>query len=234
MSINVGTAVAYLDLDASKFTNGLKAAQQSLQGVSKDTNTFSTKITSLGSGLKQAGATLSLVSVPLLGLGALAVKTASDFEAGMSEVKAITGATGKDFEALEKQAKELGSTTKFSASQAAEGMKYFGMAGYDTEKILAAMPNTLNLAAAAGTDLGTTCDIVSDAMSGLKMSAEETGRFTDIMAATVTGANTSVELMGETLKYVGPIAGTLGINMEDLSLAIGIMGNSGKFYCSVA
>lgn len=227
MSINVGTAVAYLDLDASKFTAGLKAAQQSLQGVSKDTNTFSTKITSLGSGLKQTGATLSLVSVPLLGLGALAVKTASNFEAGMSEVKAITGATGKDFEALEKQAKELGSTTKFSASQAAEGMKYFGMAGYDTEKILAAMPNTLNLAAAAGTDLGTTCDIVSDAMSGLKMSAEETGRFTDIMAATVTGANTSVELMGETLKYVGPIAGTLGINMEDLSLAIGIMGNNG-------
>ena len=227
MSINVGTAVAYLDLDASKFTAGLKAAQQSLQGVSKDTNTFSTKITSLGSGLKQAGATLSLVSVPLLGLGALAVKTASDFEAGMSEVKAITGATGKDFEALEKQAKELGSTTKFSASQAAEGMKYFGMAGYDTEKILAAMPNTLNLAAAAGTDLGITCDIVSDAMSGLKMSAEETGRFTDVMAATITGANTSVELMGETLKYVGPIAGTLGINMEDLSLAIGIMGNNG-------
>ena len=227
MSINVGTAVAYLDLDASKFTAGLKAAQQSLQSVSKDTNTFSTKMTSLGSGLKQAGATLSLVSVPLLGLGALAVKTASDFEAGMSEVKAITGATGKDFEALEKQAKELGSTTKFSASQAAEGMKYFGMAGYDTEKILAAMPNTLNLAAAAGTDLGITCDIVSDAMSGLKMSAEETGRFTDVMAATITGANTSVELMGETLKYVGPIAGTLGINMEDLSLAIGIMGNNG-------
>ena len=227
MSINVGTAVAYLDLDASKFTAGLKAAQQSLQGVSKDTNTFSTKITSLGSGLKQAGATLSLVSVPLLGLGALAVKTASDFEAGMSEVKAITGATGKDFEALEKQAKELGSTTKFSASQAAEGMKYFGMAGYDTEKILAAMPNTLNLAAAAGTDLGITCDIVSDAMSGLKMSAEETGRFTDVMAATVTGANTNVALMGETLKYVAPVAGTLGISIEDLSLAIGIMGNNG-------
>ena len=202
MSINVGTAVAYLDLDASKFTNGLKAAQQSLQGVSKDTNTFSTKMSSLGSGLKQTGATLSLASVPLLGLGAAAVKTAASFEAGMSEVKAITGATGKDFKALETQAKELGSTTKFSASEAAEGMKYFGMAGYDTEKILAAMPSTLNLATASGTDLGLTCDIVSDAMSGMKMSAEETGRFTDIMAATVTGANTSVELMGERFAHL--------------------------------
>lgn len=227
MSINVGKAIAYLELDSSKFTAGLKTAQESLKNVSSETTSFSQKMSSMGSGLKQVGATLSLVSVPLIGVGAAAVKTAANFEAGMSEVKAITGATGKDFEALETQAKELGRTTKFSATEAAEGMKYFGMAGYDTDKILAAMPNTLNLAAASGTDLGITCDIVSDSMSGLKMSAEETGRFTDVMAATVTGANTSVALMGETLKYVAPVAGTLGISMEDLSLAIGIMGNNG-------
>lgn len=234
MSINAGKAIAYLELDSSKFTTGLKNAQESLKNVTSETSSFSEKVTTMGSGIKQVGSTLSLASVPLIGLGTAAVKTAANFETGMSEVKAITGATGKDFEALEAQAKELGRTTKFSSREAAQGMKYFGMAGYDTEKILAAMPSTLNLAAASGTSLGLTCDIVSDAMSGMKMSAEETGRFTDIMAATVTGANTSVELMGETLKYVGPIAGTLGINMEDLSLAIGIMGNSGKFYCSVA
>jgi TP901 family phage tail tape measure protein len=227
MSINAGKAIAYLELDSSKFTAGLKTAQESLKNVSSETTSFSQKMTSMGSGLKQVGSTLSLVSVPLIGVGAAAVKTAANFEAGMSEVKAITGATGSEFEALEKQAKELGRTTKFSATEAAEGMKYFGMAGYDTDKILAAMPNTLNLAAASGTDLGITCDIVSDAMSGLKMSTEETGRFTDVMAATVTGANTSVALMGETLKYVSPVAGTLGISMEDLSLAIGIMGNNG-------
>ena len=202
MSINAGKAIAYLELDSSKFTAGLKTAQESLKNVSSETTSFSEKMSSLGGGLKQVGSTLSLVSGPLIGVGAAAVKTAANFEAGMSEVKAITGATGKDFEALEAQAKELGRTTKFSATEAAEGMKYFGMAGYDTEKILAAMPSTLNLATASGTDLGLTCDIVSDAMSGMKMSAEETGRFTDIMAATVTGANTSVELMGERFAHL--------------------------------
>ena len=155
------------------------------------------------------------------------MKVAGDFEAGMSEVSAITGATGKDMQALEKQAKTLGATTKFSARDAAEGMKYFGMAGYDTNQIMSALPSTLNLAAAGNVDLGIACDIVSDAMTGLGMSANETTKFTDIMAATITNSNTSVELMGETLKYVGPVAGTLGIGMGDLSVAIGLMGNAG-------
>lgn len=202
MSINAGKAIAYLELDSSKFIAGLKTAQESLKNVSSETTSFSQKMSSMGSGLKQAGSTLSLVSVPLIGVGAAAVKTAADFETGMSEVKAITGATGTEFEALEKQAKELGRTTKFSSTEAAKGMKYFGMAGYDTDKILAAMPNTLDLAAASNADLGVTCDIVSDAMSGLKMSADETGRFTDVMAATVTGANTSVALMGECFAHL--------------------------------
>ena len=167
------------------------------------------------------------MSLPLLALGAGALKVAGDFEAGMSEVSAITGATGKDMQALEKQAKTLGATTKFSARDAAEGMKYFGMAGYDTNQIMSALPSTLNLAAAGNVDLGIACDIVSDAMTGLGMSANETTKFTDIMAATITNSNTSVELMGETLKYVGPVAGTLGIGMGDLSVAIGLMGNAG-------
>ena len=165
--------------------------------------------------------------MPLLALGAGAIKVAGDFEAGMSEVSAITGATGKDMEALEQQARQLGATTKFSATDAAEGMKYFGMAGYKTDQIMSALPATLNLAAAGGTDLGIACDIVSDAMTGLGMSADQTGKFTDIMAATITNANTNIELMGETLKYAGPVAGTLGIEMSDLSVAIGLMGNAG-------
>ena len=225
MSVNVGTAVGYLDLDSSKFKNGLKAAQSSLSEFTNKSNDAGTRFQALGSSLKSVGGAITkTVSLPLLALGAGALKVAGDFEAGMSEVSAITGATGKDMQALEKQAKTLGATTKFSARDAAEGMKYFGMAGYDTNQIMSALPSTLNLAAAGNVDLGIACDIVSDAMTGLGMSANET---TDIMAATITNSNTSVELMGETLKYVGPVAGTLGIGMGDLSVAIGLMGNAG-------
>ena len=228
MSVNVGTAVGYLDLDSSKFKSGLKAAQSSLSEFANKSNDAGTRFQALGNSLKSIGSTITkTVSLPLLALGAGALKVAGDFEAGMSEVSAITGATGKDMQALEKQAKTLGATTKFSARDAAEGMKYFGMAGYDTNQIMNALPSTLNLAAAGNVDLGIACDIVSDAMTGLGMSANETTKFTDIMAATITNSNTSVELMGETLKYVGPVAGTLGIGMGDLSLAIGLMGNAG-------
>lgn len=228
MSVNVGTAVGYLDLDSSKFKNGLKAAQSSLSEFTNKSNDAGTRFQALGSSLKSVGGAITkTVSLPLLALGAGALKVAGDFEAGMSEVSAITGATGKDMQALEKQAKTLGATTKFSARDAAEGIKYFGMAGYDTNQIMSALPSTLNLAAAGNVDLGIACDIVSDAMTGLGMSANETTKFTDIMAATITNSNTSVELMGETLKYVGPVAGTLGIGMGDLSVAIGLMGNAG-------
>lgn len=228
MSVNVGTAVGYLDLDSSKFKSGLKAAQSSLSEFTNKSNDAGTRFQALGNSLKSVGSTITkTVSLPLLALGAGALKVAGDFEAGMSEVSAITGATGKDMQALEKQAKTLGATTKFSARDAAEGMKYFGMAGYDTNQIMSALPSTLNLAAAGNVDLGIACDIVSDAMTGLGMSANETTKFTDIMSATITNSNTSVELMGETLKYVGPVAGTLGIGMRDLSVAIGLMGNAG-------
>ena len=228
MSVNVGTAVGYLDLDSSKFKSGLKAAQSSLSEFTNKSNDAGTRFQALGNSLKSVGGTITkTVSLPLLALGAGALKVAGDFEAGMSEVSAITGATGKDMQALEKQAKTLGATTKFSARDAAEGMKYFGMAGYDTNQIMSALPSTLNLAAAGNVDLGIACDIVSDAMTGLGMSANETTKFTDIMAATITNSNTSIELMGETLKYVGPVAGTLGIGMGDLSVAIGLMGNAG-------
>lgn len=228
MSVNVGKAVGYLDLDTSKFKAGLKDALSTLREFTNQSNSAGTRFEALGSSLKIVGRTITTaVSLPLLALGAGAIKVAGDFEAGMSEVSAITGATGKDIEALEQQARQLGATTKFSASDAAEGMKYFGMAGYKTDQIMSALPATLNLAAAGGTDLGIACDIVSDAMTGLGMSAEQTGKFTDIMAAAITNSNTNIELMGETLKYVGPVAGTLGIEMGDLSVAIGLMGNAG-------
>ena len=232
--MNLGTAVGYLELNTSKWESGVRTAQSQLQTLTNSTSSMSSKFSAAGSVMTSVGSTLTkAVTLPIAGIATASVKTAADFESAMSEVKAITGATGGDFTKLENQAKQLGSSTKFSASEAAEGMKYFGMAGYDTNQIMAAMPATLNLAAAANTDLGTTCDIVSDAMSGFKMQASDTGHFADILAAASTKSNTNVELMGETFKYVAPLCGTMGYSAEDASIAIGLMANAGKHKCSV-
>lgn len=179
------------------------------------------KITSIG---KKLTATVTL---PIIGLGVASAKTAMDFEAGMKEVSAISGVTGKDLDSLTQLAKEMGRTTKFTSLESAEALKYMGMAGWKSEQMIAGLPGVLSLAAAGGTDLGLTSDIVTDGLTALGMSAEDTGKFVDVMASTCSNSNTSIELMGETLKYVGPVAGALGINMEDLSVAIGIMGNAG-------
>lgn len=179
------------------------------------------KITSVGKSLTVG------ITLPLAGIAAASAKTAMDFDAGMREVSAISGATGTDLEKLSKLAKEMGASTKFSATESAEALKYMGMAGWKTQDMMDGLPGILSLAAAGGTDLATTSDIVTDGLTGLGLSAKDTQGFVDIMAATCSNANTSIELMGETLKYAGPVAGTLGIEMEDLSLAIGLMGNAG-------
>ena len=179
------------------------------------------KITSVGKSLTVG------ITLPLAGIAAASAKTAMDFEAGMKEVSAISGATGTDLEKLSKLAKDMGASTKFSATESAEALKYMGMAGWKTQDMMDGLPGILSLAAAGGTDLATTSDIVTDGLTGMGLSAKDTQGFVDIMAATCSNANTSIELMGETLKYAGPVAGSLGIEMEDLSLAIGLMGNAG-------
>lgn len=179
------------------------------------------KITSVGKSLTVG------ITLPLAGIAAASAKTAMDFDAGMREVSAISGATGTDLEKLSKLAKEMGASTKFSATESAEALKYMSMAGWKTQDMMDGLPGILSLAAAGGTDLATTSDIVTDGLTGMGLSAKDTQGFVDIMAATCSNANTSIELMGETLKYAGPVAGTLGIEMEDLSVAIGLMGNAG-------
>lgn len=227
MSINVGTAVAYLDLDASKFTAGLKAAQQSLQGVSKDTNTFSTKMTSLGSGLKQAGATLSLVSIPLLGLGTVAVKTAADFEQGMSKVEALSGSTKEEMQMLEEVAKKMGTTTVYSSKEAAEALQYMSLAGWSAEQMAAGLEPTLKLAGAAGMELSIASDIVTDTLSMFGMKAEEATKLTDALAYAQANSNTSVEQLGEALKYCGASANAMGYDIADTSAMLGVLADSG-------
>ncbi len=161
------------------------------------------------------------------GAFALIAKEGMAFENEMAKVRAITGATDAEFQKLTQTARDWGSKTRYSATEVAEAMSYMGMAGWNATQITEGMSGVLNLATVGALDLGKASDIVTDGLTAMGLSASDVGDFTDMMTATITNANTSVELMGETMKYVGPVAGALGIEMEDLSVAIGLMGNSG-------
>ncbi len=161
------------------------------------------------------------------GFGVSAVKAGMSFDATMSEVSAISGATGQDFDALRDKALEMGAKTKFSASEAASAMTYMGMAGWKAGDMIGGIEGIMNLAAASGEDLATTSDIVTDALTAFGMTASESGHFADVMAVASSNANTNVGMMGETFKYVAPVAGALGYSVDDTALAIGLMANSG-------
>lgn len=228
MSFDVGTAIGYLDLDTSKFTKGFKSALGDLKTFSDSTTGISGKLTSLGSALTSVGSSLTKnVTIPLAGAGVAVTATAASFESAMSEVQAISGATGKDFEALTDKAKEMGAKTKFSASESAAALKYMAMAGWGTNSMLDGLEGVMQLAAASGEDLATTSDIVTDAMTAFGLSADQSTRFADVLAKTSSSANTNVALMGETFKYVAPVAGAMRYSIEDASVAIGLMANSG-------
>lgn len=205
-----GSIKILTDLDTSGFEKGINK----LSGLAPK---------GLGTVLKSVAA----VSGALGAASGFAVKVGSDFEAGMSEVAAISGATGKDLEALTAKAKEMGATTKFSATESAEALKYMAMAGWDTGKMLSGLPGVMNLAAASGENLGTVSDIVTDAMTAFGLSADKAGHFADVLAQASSKSNTNVGMMGETFKYVAPVAGALGYSVEDAAVAIGLMANSG-------
>ena len=185
------------------------------------------KMEAFGDSVTHAGQAIMPASMAVAGLGAAAVKTAADFDAGMSKVAAISGATGEDLDALRDKAREMGAKTKFSASEAASAMEYMAMAGWKTEDMLGGIEGIMNLAAASGEDLATTSDIVTDALTAFGMTAQDSAHFADILAAASSNANTNVAMMGETFKYCAPIAGALGFSAEDVAEAIGLMANAG-------
>ena len=186
------------------------------------------KIKGVGENLTSIGGTLTRnVTLPLVGAGAAALTVAANFDEGMSKVQAISGATGEDLEKLRDKAREMGSKTKFSASEAADAMSYMAMAGWKTGDMLDGIEGIMNLAAASGEDLATTSDIVTDALTAFGLKASDSAHFSDILAAASSNANTNVSLMGETFKYVAPVAGALGISAEDTAEAVGLMANAG-------
>lgn len=186
------------------------------------------KMQQLGDKMSSAGKTMTQkVTTPIVaGFGA-AIKKTMDFDAEMSKVKAISGATEEEFQALRNKAIEMGDKTKFSAAESAEALEYMAMAGWKTEDMLSGIEGIMALAAAGGEELGTTSDIVTDALTAFGMTAADSGHFADILAAASSNANTNVSMMGESFKYAAAPAGALGYTAEDVALALGLMANSG-------
>lgn len=187
---------------------------------------------SLGSMIKNSAVNLAVDAMRAIGdkaieAGKYVIEVGSEFESSMSRVSAISGATGGDLTALTEKAKEMGATTKFSASESASAFEYMAMAGWKTNDMLEGIDGVMALAAASGEDLATTSDIVTDALTAFGEGAGEAGRLADIMAAASSNANTNVGMMGETFKYAAPVAGSLGASMEDTAVAIGLMANVG-------
>lgn len=156
-----------------------------------------------------------------------AYEAGANFETSMSEVKAIAQATPEDMERITEKAKEMGRTTKFTATEAGNAMYYMAQAGWDTEEILGGIEGVMHLAAAGGQDLAETSDIVTDALTAMGYSAKDANHFADLLAMTAANSNTNVAKMGKTFQYAAPLVGTMGYSMEDAALAIGLMANSG-------
>ncbi len=210
--------------------------------TSLDTGGFEKGISALGGiaskGLTASTVAISAVSAALSTCAAYAIKVGSDFEAGMSNVEAISSASAQSvttasgemvdgLTALTEKAKEMGATTKFSATESSQALNYMAMAGWDAQEMYDGLAGVMTLAAASGEDLATTSDIVTDALTAFGMQASESGHFADVLAQVSASANTNVGLLGETFKYVAPLCGTMGYSAEDASIAIGLMANSG-------
>src|SRR5690625_1561740 len=186
------------------------------------------KIQDIGRGMTDFGRGMTTrVTAPILGLGAGVLKVGMDFEAGMSQVQALTGGTAKEMARMSDQAKELGANTRFSATEAAEGMAFLGMAGWETSAILEGMPGLLSLAAAGNMELGRAADITSNIMSAFNIEAKNAGMVSDILAHASANANTDLSQLGEAMKYVAPTANTLGISIENTTAAIMAVSDAG-------
>lgn len=201
------------------------AAKRFADTGSKSADAFRTRLAALRSQVAGLGGLFGGLSIAFLGQAAF--RQLKEFQSSMSAVQAVTGATGEEFARLERQAKTLGATTVFSASEAARGMEFLGRAGFDAGEILRAMPGLLDLAAAGNLDLARAADIASNVVSGFNLQASETARVADVLAKSAASSNTSVEQLGLAMSYVAPVAAGLNITLEEAAAAIGVLSNAG-------
>lgn len=221
-----------------KLIREISSAENSLKNLTDEMKKFGSvsaqqiaavggKMQEFGGKIEDAGKKMLPVTGAATGIAAVAVKTAADFDSAMSNVAAISSATGNELEALRDKAKEMGSQTKFSASESADAMSYMAMAGWKTEDMLNGIEGVMQLAAASGEDLATTSDILTDGLTAFGLSAQESGRMADVMAAASSNANTNVTILGESYKYCASTAGAMGYSLEDVTESLGLMANAG-------
>ena len=216
----------FVNTKFDKLINGLSKFNKKADESTEKVKDLAKESESAGGGIKRTIAKAAGV----FAIGAAltnAVTTGMNFEAGMSTVKAVSGATDTEMEKLTAKAEEMGRTTVFSASEAADALNYMAMAGWKSEQMLNGIDGIMNLAAASGEDLGTTSDIVTDALTAFGENADAAADFADVLAMASSNANTNVAMMGETFKYVAPFAGALKYDYKDVAAAIGLMANSG-------
>lgn len=228
MAINVGSAVAYLELDISNYTGGFRRALSELKTFQDKTTTAGQKISASLNALSYIGSDLTKnVTVPIVGIGTAAVKVAVDFDKQMSAVRAVSGATESDFESLRQKAIDLGADTAFSASEVAVAMTEMAKAGWSSQQIMEGMQGVLDATAASGEDLATVSTIIADAITTFGLSASESTRVADLLSQAANAGTISVSDLGESLKYIGPVANTMGFSIEDVVTAITAMSQAG-------
>jgi len=206
----------------------ISGAQEGIKKVGDEATNLDSKLANAAKGFgKFAVKAIGWASTAVSAVGGYVTKVGADFESAMSEVSAISGATGSELDALTQKAKEMGASTKFSASESAEAFKYMAMAGWKTSDMLDGISGVMNLAAASGEDLAEVSDIVTDAITAFGLQASDSTHFADVLAAASNSANTNVSMLGASFKYAAPVAGALGYSIEDVSVALGLMASSG-------
>lgn len=220
----ISTCIQFID----QFTKPSQETLKAMRKMSSEAKATGKSIKSAGDTIANAGSAMTKsVTAPIAGVGIAAVKTAADYESAMSNVQAITGATGDDFKKLTQLGKDLGASTAWSAQECAEAMQYTGMAGWTAKENVDGLKGILDLASASGTDLARTSDIMTDAISAFGYKASDSAKFADVMTKACTSANVSVDTLGESYKYCGAICGTMGYSIDEVTTSLAVMGNMG-------
>ena len=229
MSVDIGTAEGHIILDTSGFVVPLQTAQRDVHNFASD---IAVKIggamQTLGNTISNIGNTITkYISAPLQDFAKSAFSEMAEFDDSMNRAAILTKAQGDQLTALTEKAKEMGRTTKFTATQAAEAYQYMGLAGWDSQQAIDGLEGIMNLAAASGEDLASVTDIVTDALTAMGLKASDSAHFADVLTAATLNSNTTIGMLGEAFKYAAPTAGAMHYSIEDLTLALGLMANAG-------
>lgn len=253
MAVNLGTAIGYLDLDTKKFVIGLDKAYASLKLFGDSTDTINEKLMKFSRATGIAGKLLTAtITAPVVGFTAASIKAGAGFDSSMSKVKAVAYTTMDDIDGLQEAAENLGvdfvdtgdnvetsfntirnaaikmgNDTKFTAEESAEALYYMGLAGWNSAEMLNGLQGILDLSAASGVELAQTSDIVTDALTAFGKEASYATDFANALAAASANSNTNVDLLGESFRYVAPVAGSYGYSIQDVTLALGLMASAG-------